>query len=251
MALPTFHAITAATGNDPNIALPNMAWPAGHAANDIGIFFITSDFSNLVNTTATPSGFTLITNSRNNSDPSDGIWGAAFWKRATSGAEANVTFSQIANTSGTGWRASIMTIRGCPTSGDPFDITAVSNQSGNATVTFPSITTTVSDCLIILFASNGRDVTSANYGTWTNANLASLTERIDSQGNHGNGQGIGVATGGKATAGAIGTSTVGVTADANQFAVTMAIKSADSIGGSIPTFAGLSGRMNGHLGGRF
>jgi hypothetical protein len=51
-------------------------------------------------------------------------------------------------------------------------------------------------------------VGTANFSAWTNANLTSLTERIDNTQSAGNGGSIGVATGIKAIAGAYGNTTV-------------------------------------------
>ncbi len=52
--------------------------------------------------------------------------------------------------------------------------------------------------------SNGT----ANFSAWANANLSSITERTDNTGTVGVGGGLGIATGGKATAGAYGNTTV-------------------------------------------
>jgi hypothetical protein len=109
----------------------------------------------------------------------------------------------------------------------PINITAsgVDNTTGTA-FSIPGATTTVADCLVIAALATGTDVNSTAMTTgWTNASLASpaITEQADNWTLSGNGGGIAVATGGKATAGAYnattGTLTTGNTKALMSFAV--------------------------------
>jgi hypothetical protein len=64
----------------------------------------------------------------------------------------------------------------------------------------------------------------ANFSAWANGNLTNVTELIDNTTSQGNGGGIGIATGGKATAGAYGTTTVTVGTSAKNGMMSIALK---------------------------
>lgn len=247
MALPIYQALSTISGGLSSGSTPNVAWPT-HVANDIGILFLVTDHAAGADVTSVPSGFTEIGHSSYTTS-SGALQCKSYWKRATSSSEANVTFPSFP--AGVGWRVCLLTFRGCVTTGDP--IHKNNGQFNNNTnVVMPSVTTTVSDCLIILYASTGRDASSAaNYGGWTNANLTTITERVDSVGTDGGGAGFGIATGGKATAGVTGSSTVTTGSADPQYGVTLALLSVDSIGSYAPQSQGLNGNLGGHLGGRF
>jgi hypothetical protein len=68
----------------------------------------------------------------------------------------------------------------------------------------------VADCLVVVMVSMSFDVSSngTELSGWTNADLTSLTERADQTNNSGLGGGFGLADGGKAAAGAYGTTSV-------------------------------------------
>jgi hypothetical protein len=106
----------------------------------------------------------------------------------------------------------ILTFRNVIATGDPWDVTAGGTKAtASTTTTFGTVTTSVNNDLIVLAASRDNDSTAAAWSNWTNANLSSLTERQDGGTTSGNGGGVGVATGVKSTAGAIGSSTATVT----------------------------------------
>jgi fibronectin-binding autotransporter adhesin len=120
--------------------------------------------------------------------------------------------------------ARIVGVRGANQT-SPINITAtgVDNTTGTA-FSIPGATTTVADCLVVAALATGTDVASTTMTTgWTNASLATLTERVDNWAASGNGGGIAVATGSKATAGAYsattGTLTTGNTKAFMSFAV--------------------------------
>ena len=105
----------------------------------------------------------------------------------------------------------MIAIRGATTSGNPWDVTAGGvDATASTTATIPGATTTVANTLVVVAAAVGLPNSNgtANFSAWTNANLSSITERTDNTRNAGVGGGIGVATGGKATAGAYGNTTV-------------------------------------------
>jgi len=163
-----------------------------------------------------------------NSPQNTGTAGAAggtrlsiFWKRAVSAAETSPTITDT----GDHQVGVIITYRGCATTGVPINITAggVLTPAGT-TITFPSVTTTVKGCLIVLAASSDTDANSTTeFSSFINAGLSNLTERIDYIGNTGRGGGFGVADGGKVVAGATGTTAVTVVSTVSAF-LTIALK---------------------------
>lgn len=80
--------------------------------------------------------------------------------------------------------------------------------SNPQTDTLPGITV-AADSLVLLVHGTALDANSTTqYGSWTNSNLTSITERMDTVVLTGNGGGFGSATGISASGGAIGSSTV-------------------------------------------
>jgi hypothetical protein len=95
----------------------------------------------------------------------------------------------------------------------PWDVTLFGSESvSDTTVSFPDITTTTANCMIVHVFSTGQDTTTAqSSGAGTNANLTGLTNRMNNWTNAGGGGGFAMITGLKATAGAIGTTTTTLT----------------------------------------
>lgn len=108
----------------------------------------------------------------------------------------------------------------------PFDTSAGSTKAtASTTATFPSITTTVDNCLVLLVEAhslpdaNSTTVVSGH----TNANLSGIAERIDNNTNAGNGGGMSLADGTKTTAGATGTTTATLSNSAVGAHITLAL----------------------------
>lgn len=92
---------------------------------------------------------------------------------------------------------------------NPFNVSAASTATPATTVTLPSVTTTVPETMIVLAVATDFDANSTTiFSALTNANLTSLTERIDGSTAQQDGGGLGVFTGLKETAGSTGTTTV-------------------------------------------
>jgi len=129
---------------------------------------------------------------------------SVLWKRAV-GGETSVTATGPSN-HGT-FRA--ITIRGVKNTGNPWHVSpAVATEADavDAGATWPTATTTVDGCLVLLCIATGRDVGStANLGAVTGSSLSSVTEQMDNWVSSGTGGGIGLVTGFKDTAGNIGT----------------------------------------------
>jgi hypothetical protein len=64
----------------------------------------------------------------------------------------------------------------------------------------------------------------ANFSAWTNSNLSSITELTDNTVTAGNGGGLGITIGGKATAGAYGNTTVTLATASTKAMMSVAIK---------------------------
>jgi hypothetical protein len=161
------------------------------------------------------------------------------WKRFVVGDTAPALAGTVDHVLGR-----MIAIRGCPLSGNPWNAVASSVSATSSTaVTFPGVTTTVADCLVLEILSNGADVTpagTAQIGALTNANYTSITERIDNNDPTGNGGVIGVVSGIKAPAGATGASTLTLATAATKAHMTLALRTAppryDSYNPSLPSF---------------
>lgn len=119
-------------------------------------------------------------------------------------------------------------IRGCPTSGNPWDVVAGAVEATSDTsATWPGATTTVADTLVLEIIATSADVAStAQLGALTNGNYASITERMDNWISTGNGGGIGMVSGTKASAGATGQSTATLSTAGFKALMTLALKEA-------------------------
>ena len=126
------------------------------------------------------------------------------WWRRVVGGETNPT---VTATNGHGI---IFAVRGQPSAGVPVESVTYNGGAWNATST-PAGVTASPDCLVVAMtcdSATGRNVTS-----YTNADLASLTEQIDIT-NAGAGNNH-YATGGKASAGAFGATAIVISAGAD------------------------------------
>jgi hypothetical protein len=170
----------------------------------------------------------------------DGTWGAvdnspsstsgastasritAYWKSAGSGEVAPTLADP-----GDHIHAVILGFRGCPTSGDPWNVTAAGTVNATNSVSIPAVTTTLANCLIVNILSIGGDFSGADrVDSFTNAGLTSLTERYDAGTNIGNGGALAVATGIKATAGNTGATVAAIDTSSDFAMLTIALKSA-------------------------
>jgi hypothetical protein len=131
------------------------------------------------------------------------------WRRAVGGDAA-----PSVPDSGDHQIARIIGFSGCPTSGDPWDVTLFGSESvSDTTVSFPNITTTTANCMVVHALSVGSpdSTTGQSSGAGTNANLTGLANRMNNQTSSGTGGGFAMITGLKATAGAVGATTTTIT----------------------------------------
>ena len=87
-------------------------------------------------------------------------------------------------------------------------------------------TTTVDKTFVVTAIATSHPDSSgtSNFSSWTNANLSSLTERTDDTTNKGNGGGIGIATGEKASSGDYGSTSVTCGSNTYKGMMSIAIK---------------------------
>jgi Putative Ig domain. len=217
MALPTF----VGNGNpQASTAGFNCPWPAGHQADDIGLLVVET-----ANEAVTaPSGWADVLNSPQGTGTAAAAGSTRlhiFWKRATSNAEPTVPVPD----SGDHQIARLFVFRGCINSGNPWDVTAGAVQaSASTSVSMPSVTTTVANCLIVLVSSNATDTTVGQQSGAANAGLANLTSLYTHQSGVGVGGGYQILTGEKATAGATGATTATLATASTQALLTIALK---------------------------
>ncbi|HBR20565.1 MAG TPA: hypothetical protein DD726_10190, partial [Phycisphaerales bacterium] len=203
---PTFVAAGAVTSGTGTIT---PALPAGIATNDILLLFLETSNQAISISNQNGGTWTSVTNSPQGTGTAGGTTGArltAFWSRYN-GTQGAPTTSD----SGDHQLGRMIAIRGAAASGNPWDVTAggveaTSDTSGS----IPGTTTTVGNTLVVTaIATSLPDASStAKFSAWTNANLTSITERIDNSVTAGNGGGLGVATGVKVTAGVYGNTAV-------------------------------------------
>lgn len=230
MAFPTFQAAGTPVERSTAGSI-SPAWPT-HVAGDIGFLLIESPspYANI----SVPAGFKAVPGSHIYS----GAAGAAsathfklYWKRATTNAEGAPTIDWAISHV----RAMIVTFRGCGVAGRPWN--AVSQaRSGVSSTSLGSagLTTTAADCLVVTFASTGGATISPFFSAWANADLANVTEVLDSPSNVGNGSTTGIATGEKAVAGAVAATTATLGFSTHSCSITLALTATSQVVDDVP-----------------
>ncbi len=227
-ALPTFRSAGTIASGTGDIT-PGL--PAGWAKDDILLVFCESGAGDPA--PAVPTGYAHVTGS---SVSTTGTRLTVFWKRATTVETAPL----IADT-GNHQSARMAAFPGCRTTGNPWEITQTSTENVvDTTGSASGPTTTQANALIVIACSSDYDVAAddtAGYSAFTNAALGSLTEQIDNRSAAAGGGTIGVATGTKATAGAVGATTYTLANAANKAHLVIALTPTTSGG---PTWAGIT-----------
>jgi len=196
-------------------------WPT-HVAGDVALLFVESE--NQTITLSTPAGFTEITPSQGTGTPAaaGAVKLSVFWNRATSSAMANPTVADP----GDHVYARILTFRGIIDTGDPYEVVAGSVKStASTTTTFDTVTTSTANDLIVLASAWDTDSLVGPFRGYVNSNLTSIAKAVDAGTTNGDGGGIAVATGTKATIGATGT-TAGTLTSSITTQMTIALKPA-------------------------
>jgi hypothetical protein len=197
MALPAYKS---RLDGDANAASITLTWLATAIdAGDVGLLFVeTANVPPL-----TPNGWQLV-GQPDYVDPSGSTMLTVFWRRFN-GDETSVAIADA----GDHVLGILHCFSGVGTEGDPYDHVVQSIEATSDTsVSITGGTTGQNDCLVVAAVATGTDVASTTHiGSFANADLANVTERSDDWVSTGNGGGIGVATGEKATAGDYGATT--------------------------------------------
>ena len=176
-----------------------VAVPSGHAAGDLLLLFDTCNPQG-TGDRATPSGWTTLHTWLRGG--ASGHKGAIHWKFAASSSEPSVNLTD----QGDGHLAYMVAFRGVDGT-TPIPSSVLYNEpSGGDTrnYVFPAVTTTRANSLVIGFAANGRDASSATLDQWADFGWAGLDEAaeiVDRVHPFGSGNGIFVGAAQKATPG--------------------------------------------------
>lgn len=227
--------VVGALSTSATIALPSV-W----AQDDILVIHAeTEDVAH-----APPSGWGQVTGSPLSQTNAPATRHHLWWKRAGS-SESNVSHS----ITGLDHRISYMyAVKGCPTTGDPWDVTATAlDNTTDTSGDCPGLTTTEVNTCITCHMTTGFDRatnSSTWHSGWTNTSLQAasamvpvnaLTERRDNTNNTGSGGTVGMATGFKPAAGTVDTTPVTVVDATTKAMMTVAWKS--SVTAIDPTLA--------------
>jgi hypothetical protein len=124
----------------------------------------------------------------------------------------------------------MVSVRGCPTTGNPWDVVASAVEAvSDTTATWPGVTTTQAGTLVLEICATSADISTAQISALTNASYTSITEQIDNATVTGNGGVIICYSGVKGTAGATGQSTATLTTAGFKALMTLALKDATGV----------------------
>lgn len=209
MAAPLFQAVGGA--EKANKKAITLDWPA-HQQYDVGLLFIETSQGEAV-TLATPSGFVEMVGSPF-SAAGAGTQLSVFWCRATSSSMPKVVTSVPSDHI----YGVIASARGCAQAGTPWDAFAGAGKAiASASVSVPGVTTLDADRLVFVAITKDLDAVAAFASGQANANLSGIAEDFDAGTTLGNGGGISVMHGTKATAGAVGATSINVTSSRNAY----------------------------------
>lgn len=216
---PTVVAVGAAASGTGAIT---PALPAGIAPDDILITAAECEGVTAPGAYTLPAGWAHVTGSPVQQSTNTRLW--VIWSRYN-----GVATAPSLGDSGDHNIGRMIAVRGCPTTGNPWDVVSAATEAVvDATATWPGVTTTIPDTLILEIISTGADVSTAQLGTLTNPTYSSIVEQMDNWVIAGNGGGIGMVSATKATAGATGQSTATLTTAATKCLMTVALKLATS-----------------------
>lgn len=130
--------------------------------------------------------------------------------------------------------SAMLAIRGCPTTGNPWNVGSVSTEAvSDTSAAFPTATTTQADTLVLNILASSADIAVAQASSMTNAALSSITEQVDTSTATGNGGVLVCYSGVKATVGAIGSSAITLTTAGFKAMMTLAFSNFPSPAGQL------------------
>jgi hypothetical protein len=222
MGMPTVASVGTQVANTSTLTVD----PGGdHAANDIDIMIARSGGADAAPSLDTANGFAQVAALSQGLSGIGGCQMEVFWRR-WNGTDG----SPVLADAGTFVAAQMISIRGCKTSGDPWNITSTGTTDGTAdtSVSAAGATTTAADCLVLAMCVQGApdSNSSVQFDDPSNADLANLTERMDQSRNLGSGGAFWMASGEKASAGAYGATTCTAATSARRVCGTLALEGA-------------------------
>lgn len=225
MAAPTVITGSAggnSTGPSTGCMVP---WPAGHQVDDICLVVATSPNESPL-TLSTPAGFVEITNiGQGTALAATACNVYAWWCRATSTSMSAPVIANATSGAQTYRHAFSVIIRGCITTGDPFDTFSSNTSAATTAISVPGLTTSVADCTVVAICADSRDSNTSNLsGGWTNASLSGVANVFDFSTNIGNGGGLYAGYGEKAAAGAVSATTATLGVSSTQARICIAFK---------------------------
>jgi hypothetical protein len=192
--------ISLGTAGQGTTAAVAYALPSSISIGSILYLAVESDQSTLTMTDQNGGTWTLIDN------PHASTTCLYVWWSRYNGTQGNPTIGAATNHQ----CGRIIAYTGDPAAtGNPYDVT-VSNfdDTSNTTWSIDGLSTLVDGALVVGFVVRDDDSSSAHFSAWTNADLTSVTERLDGGTTNGNGGGYGSFEGPDATHGVVGATTV-------------------------------------------
>lgn len=234
MALPTVNSVGAIASD---IAAITVAPGTPHTTNDIDIVLLECEAADVAALT-TANGFARITaldQSIGTGAASTGRTQMSVWWRRWNGTDGSPVFTDAGDHN----IGRMISISGCKTTGDPWNVLSTGTTDGTAdtSVSAAGATTTVADCLVLVMACQGlpdADSAGTEFGAATNGDLATLTEQMDNNRSVGNGGAIWMVTGQKATAGAYGATTCTATTSSKRVCATLALTATADVAVEFP-----------------
>lgn len=204
------HFVVGSTGIGTTSGTVSPGWDALHRASDIGLLPVVTPIG-VTASLATPAGFTLVASSTNTGSDTAGARLALYWARAdaaTMASNGGIMPSPGISFTGDNIYSLIAGYRGCRTQGSPIHAFATGNNGSVAgtSLSVSGLTTTIDDCLIVVFVATGVDSASPSLFTGiasTNGDVHYLAEWLEEGSSSGHGGGIMIADGIKSTAGAV------------------------------------------------
>jgi hypothetical protein len=222
--MPTVVGVGAAS---PGTGTITPAYPAGYTAiaDDVAVTFVETNSETVTPPTNWATAATIAVSSGTLTRLT------ALWRRLNT-SETAPTIADPGNHA----IGRMIVIRGCRTTGNPFEAAQTSQElTADTSVSIPGVTTTNPDVLLLYAFSTGQDIGSTAGATgWANASLVNVLERMDDWTASNTGGGFAMASGEKAVAGATGAMTCTLSLAAN-FKALMCIALVGAVAAALPS----------------
>lgn len=204
---PTVAAIGVAAKGSGNAV--SVSPPAGAVAGDLLLCFVSTENG----AQTTPSGYTQIANSPQGNSTFAASARLGIFSKVHSGAESAVNVGLT----GSHVVAVIIAIRRANTT---LNVTAGNNAASSTSVSCPTATTTVPNCLVLAAVAHSVATT---VSSWANAGLSDFGEIFDDNTTDDDDGGLAIAAGYKDVAGATGATTATIASTSTQGRMTIGI----------------------------